>query len=117
MTGTLLIPVGTDGHRWNCPLPPAMLNDLLGSACLPGIRRVALTGVGATPAGARDAVAPVLVRGEAVATVTATGEEAAPGLAAQAARLAAARLADAWRAAQEIDSLAGEIVHTYEELA
>lgn len=60
--------------------------------------------------------APVLVNGATAATVQATGPSYARARLERAVQAAAGRLSDAWIAAEELDSLAGEIIHAYEEL-
>ncbi len=60
--------------------------------------------------------APVTVGDTVVAEVCAAGPAAAAPSFEPAAHVTAARLADAWEAAQELDSLSGALVQSYEEL-
>jgi diguanylate cyclase (GGDEF)-like protein/PAS domain S-box-containing protein/putative nucleotidyltransferase with HDIG domain len=62
----------------------------------------------------QEATAPVIVRGEEVGVLHVLGHSVPA--ADRVARLTATWLADVWSAAEEADSLAGEIVHTYEEI-
>src|SRR5438067_3807243 len=119
---------------WDYPLPASQVHEILEQACTPGIYRVSLAdrngrarlrarhgaiGDARRLGEPRDMVevsAPVVLRGETVAVVRVAGAPDESTALEDAARLTAARLGDAWAAAQEIDSLAGEIVHAYEEL-
>lgn len=60
--------------------------------------------------------APVTVGDTVVAEVCASGSAAAAPSFEPAAHVTAARLADAWEAARELDSLSGALVQSYEEL-
>lgn len=66
--------------------------------------------------GAGEATAPAVVRGVDVATVRARCPRRALPSVSRAVRVAADRIADAWATHLELDNLAGEIVHNYEEL-
>ncbi|HEX5501926.1 MAG TPA: diguanylate cyclase [Thermomicrobiales bacterium] len=112
---------------WDCPLTTPQLREILAPALTGPVEALALARregpvylrVARESAACGRGVevsAPVLVQGAAAAVVRATGDGAAREHLDTAARLAAAHIAATWRAAQEIDSLAGEIVHAYEEL-
>ena len=112
---------------WDCPLTALQVREMLTSALIGPVTVVALAWEGgatylqvARPARGRGPVvevsAPVLVQEATVAVVRVTGTSTARARLATIAHLTAAHLASAWQAAWEIDSLAGEVVHAYEEL-
>ena len=118
---------------WDCPIPDTHLQTILESAGDPSLLCLSLLdSFGQTRArnraawsitrrsiGEHDSCterAPILVGGTIVAHVEATGPADMRSYVALAANLTAARITDAWLATQEIASLAGEVVHAYEEL-
>ncbi len=124
------------GQGW--PVTAACAREILDGSCRPGVRQVILrdttgrvrlrvtlsqeqdtnveTWDGGTAGDPAAATMSVVVGGAVVATVQARGPRGARAALAEAARLSAARLADAWVTAREIDSLAGEVLRAYEEL-
>src|SRR5919198_4295467 len=119
---------------WDCPVAGPRLREILESVSPRGIQRLILAdGDGRirlqvnrstdadTPqwggsSGMVEARAPVVVGRRAVAEVQALGAATTHLAAEEIVHLVAARLADAWLAAQEIDSLSGEVLRAYEEL-
>nr|HET8628403.1 diguanylate cyclase [Thermomicrobiales bacterium] len=112
---------------WACPLTAAQVREILA----PGLAGPVVALGLASPDGpvyaraarahgergpAVEVVAPVVVQGTAVAAVRVTGAGAERERVEAVARLTAAYVSAAWQAAREIDSLAGEVVHAYEEL-
>jgi diguanylate cyclase (GGDEF)-like protein/PAS domain S-box-containing protein len=126
----------TSGLRpWTCPLSTAQLAGVLQCATRWGAYDVALIDSQGTvqvrlgrehehdvlPShqSASDVAvdrAPVLARDELVAFVEVTGSAAERGALGTIVQTTATRLAEAWQVAHEIDNLASEIVHAYEEL-
>lgn len=116
---------------WACPpaLTASRVQAILQEGLTAGAIRVALTDdagkpylqvvqtaaldPGETPGEHR---APIRVDAQVVGVVQVVGRAAGAAALQESARLTASRLADAWRSALEIDNLAGEIVHAYEEL-
>ncbi|HEY3079880.1 MAG TPA: ATP-binding protein [Chloroflexota bacterium] len=114
-----------DATPLECPVSPAARGRILLAGCRLGARSVRLEVGGAVveyvesaPLNTREASAeaPVTVRGVAVASVGVTGPAVGLTDLSAVAETIAAWLADAWSAAGEIDSLAREVVHAYEEL-
>ena len=114
-----------DASQPACPVPPAERSRILRVGCRLGARAVRLevggavveaVEVGPPSPGEASAEATVAVRGAPVGTVRATGLACRRDELAAAAETVAGWLGDAWAAAREIDSLAREVVHAYEEL-
>jgi PAS domain S-box-containing protein len=108
-----------------CPVPPAARGRILQAGCRLGARSVRLeVGDGllaqaeAGPAAGPEesAAARLVVGGAVVGSVRASGPAAGGADLAAVAETVAAWLADAWASAVEVDSLAREVVHAYEEL-
>ena len=116
-------------RTWSCPLTASQVRAILDGAGRWGVCCSRLrTNAGAVylevtcSAGIdhADAVvsrrAPVLVGGTAVAVLEATGPAPIQPALDQAVQSTALRLAEAWAGADELNNLASEIVHAYEEL-
>jgi PAS domain S-box-containing protein len=108
-----------------CPVSPDDRRRILLVGCRLGARSVRLevgdavvelVEAGLPVPGEASAEAVVTVRGAAVGVVRATGRSRRMTDLEAAAETVAAWLTDAWAAAEEIDSLAREVVHAYEEL-
>src|SRR5688500_17064389 len=109
-----------------CPLVPSAAQRVLSDAALLGAevaRPVATDGTLIAEVGSAARLTaplqlaePVVVRAAEVARVHVIGPRPMAPMLGQAARLTAARLGEAWSAAEEVSSLAAEIVHAYEEL-
>jgi diguanylate cyclase (GGDEF)-like protein/PAS domain S-box-containing protein len=118
----------------SCPLSPTQIQQILRDACREAVHGIGLVDAssrtwlqlyrpdGTPGAIARHALAssgmtaPVRVRGETVAWVVAEPKPESWAAARDVAEAAASRLAEAWNVANEIDSLAGEIVQVYDAL-
>jgi diguanylate cyclase (GGDEF)-like protein len=114
-------------NAWDCPLTALQVREILAPALAGPVAALALArGDGSVylqatrrPRGRGPVVqvsAPVVVEEAANAVVLVTGASAARARLAAVAHLTAAHIATTWQAAREIDSLAGEVVHAYEEL-
>lgn len=117
---------------WRCPILAVQLRQILEAACSLGAERASLTdGDGqlrawAGKGGARrqsgpgdrrtEASAVVRVGGAAVAEVRLAGAAHRRQALARLAVMTAARLAEAWAAAQDVESLSIELLRSYEEL-
>ncbi len=124
--------MAADPREAACPVPVSTLERVLAAAARLGAGRLSLAGAdgrllaaaGAdvAPAGTGTVAgveAPVLAGGAVVATVRAegaAGDAASRAALALAAETAAAWIGDVWVGAGEVESLAGEIIHVYEEL-
>ncbi|MCL5959245.1 MAG: EAL domain-containing protein [Chloroflexi bacterium] len=121
-------------HGWDCPLTKTEVQKILESACGDGIWRVSLSdgeghiyaevtrasdsaGEGRDePHDNTEVCAAVLVGNSAAAALHVVGPARLRARLNEAARLASAWIAYAWKTALETDSLAREIVRSYEEL-
>ncbi len=119
---------------WACPLPVDRLHGVLEGACHWGATRVVLKDTQGREraridgkvithlegyvrsAGPREVSADVVIRGNAVGTLIATVQGDVRQDPEAAIQVTADHLSAAWSAAEEIDSLAAEIVRVYEEL-
>src|SRR5438067_8761851 len=114
-------------RRTECPLDRQMMEDVLAGGLGARVHWLAVgDGRGQTYAqrgsttddeqDSMRASAPVLLKGSPVAFVQGRATAGAGAALERSLRIVAQWLADAWAAALEIESLAGEIVHSYEEL-
>ncbi|HEY8743460.1 MAG TPA: PAS domain S-box protein, partial [Chloroflexota bacterium] len=117
---------------WQCPILAVQLRQILEAACSFGAERASLTDAdgqlrawagkggdrGQSEPGDRriEARAAVRVGGAAVAEVLLAGLAHRHQRLARLAEMTATRLAEAWAAAQDVESLSNELLRTYEEL-